>query len=166
MMKIYSLSPKKLLSMIVLLLLVISASSCGVYIEDEIYEEYEYLPDSHLQLSFVVSWNAQQTYYNNDLEFDLVTPNYQRVSRFNDTSRCYYDEFFTGFMFDENSMVIQCEPALLGDYDLEIRSNIGNAIHVNVQIDQSWDYDLPYPLEYANFDVLAYETLVYPVYIY
>ena len=149
-----------------MVLLVISASSCGLYLEGEVYEEYEVLPDSHLQLTFTVSWDAYQTYYANDLEFDLVTPNYERISRYNDTSRCYYDAFFSGFTFDENSIVIQCEPAFLGDYDLELRSNITSTVNVNVQIDQSWDYDFPYPLEYANFNVLPLETVVYPVYIY
>lgn len=144
----------------------LTASSCGLYIEGEVYEELELLPDNHLQLTFTVSWDASQTFYANDLEFDLVTPNYERISRFNDTDRCYYDAFFTGLMFDENAIVIQCEPAFLGDYDLELRSNIMHPVNVYVQIDQSWDYDFPYPLEYTNFDVLPLETVVYPVYIY
>ena len=151
-----------------LTLLVISASSCGVYLEGELYDEVdivEYYPQENLQLTFTVSWEATQTDFTHDLEFDLITPTYQRISKFSDSARCYYDAFYSAFTFDDNSMVILCDPALLGDYDLEIRSNTGHGIDVYVQIDQSLDYSFPYPLEYASFEVRPYETLVYPIYI-
>ena len=161
---------KHYLSLILIFCLSLGVSSCGVYYDEAYgYDEEEIIEQvngDRMELIFSVRLSSPLSYYENDIEFDLITPSYRRVSRFGDSSRCIYDSASNFLHLYDNMMTISCQPAELGMYELEIRSNLNQIESVRVNIDQKYYGFSPSILESNDMLVNPQEVLVYPVYIH